>query len=307
MLEALTSLSVVHLTPGMNATGLSAIGFGPSHRLDSVSITTGVSSYKMIDVPRKLYLLQQVELEYEHYDPQLAMHALEKAETVVAITSFVTERMRHYADVLLPAAAWSEYTGTWVSACGDVHSGQAVKTLHQSSKSVWKIYRVLANLLKLKGFSYNDINALRHDIPLLTQGLTTEKKVKAYDKIRVPSRRNFTEVQKKEALYRVGSVGMYRSDTLVRRSQPLQASLPSNNVVRVHPDSIDKAKFTAGDIVSVTQGRNKLVCKLATDKTIAKGSVILPAAEDWSLGMAGRSAEIKIEASDKNGEAPCNN
>ncbi len=307
MLEALTPLSIIHLTPGMNATGLSAISFGPSHHFESVKVSTGCSSFKMIDIPRKLYILQQVELEYEHYNPQEALHALEKAETVVAITSFVSERMRQYADILLPAASWSEYSGTWVNVCGEIHTCQAVKSLHKSSKSIWKIYRVLGNLLKLKGFTYNNINELRHDIDLLTHGLTTKNKPKKHDNVNAPSRRNFVASAKKSTLNRVGTIGLYRTDALVRRCDALQAMIPVCKQIKMHPESAAQINCQDGDTVTINQGRNKLTCQLVCDTKIALNAVILPVAEEWSVSMAGRCAEIKVERYNLNEEAQCNN
>ena len=43
---------------------------------------------------------------------------LKSADFVVCITPFISDRMRDYADVLLPLAAFTETSGTYVSAEG---------------------------------------------------------------------------------------------------------------------------------------------------------------------------------------------
>ena len=303
LIASMTQLTVVHMTPGTNATGLHHLGFGPSHRVDNVNITTGVSSYQMIDIPRKLYLLQQVELEYEHYDAQLASNALEKAHTVIAITSFVSPKLQAHADILLPAAAWSEFSGTWVSACGEMQSFSAVKTMHADSKSIWKIYRVLANLLKLKGFNYHDIQELRRDIPLITNGLVLEDSQEKTAQIKAPPRRCFQSPKTANSLQRIADVPLYATDAMVRRSQPLQDIAPQLEQVRIHTQTQIDSRIQDGDTVVVRQGRQQLRCQLHRDDQVAVGGVCLPAAVNWTLNMGGRCAEIHIEYDDKEADA----
>lgn len=293
IIEFMTEIKLVHLTPGTNSMGLQSIGFGPCHRFDAVNVATGQSGYEMLDLPKKVYLLQQVELEYDHYDPQMAVSALEKAQTVVAITSFVSERMLAYADVLLPAAAWTEFSGTWVSTCGEVCSFSAISQLFGESKSVWKIYRVLGNLLKCKGFSYHDITQLRDDISLLRDGLMTDVTKIQKNTVAAPAKRKFAHAQDKSVLYRIGDVHFYREDPLVRRSQPLQVGLDTV-VAKIHPDTVIDARIKDGDFVVLRQGRSELRCRLMMDKLIAVGGVYLPSGLEQTAHMAGKSSTIEV-------------
>ena len=294
MIGAVSQMRLIMMNPGVNATGLHTIGFGPFHRVNDVRLSTGESSYQMIDKQKKLYLLQQVEPEYDHYDPSMALNALHKAKAVISITSYVTDRMLEYADVLLPAAMWTEFSGTWVSAVGQINSFKPIKSMYGSSKSVWKIYRVLGNLLKCEGFSYHDISELRSDISLLKDGLIDGAKQLVASEIDPPQERNFPLGQTVGDLHRIGEVSLYRVDPLVRRSVPLQEQVPTL-VAKMNPLTLAKQGFVDGDKVRLKQGRRNIVCTLVFDRSIALGGVWLPSGVRDTVLMAGRHDHIVLE------------
>jgi NADH-quinone oxidoreductase subunit G len=295
LISSVTQMRLVMMTPGTNSTGLHAIGYGPCHRVDSVNMSTGESSYQMIDRPKQLYLLQQVEPEIDHYDPALARAALTRAQTVVAITSFTSPEMLEYADILLPAAAWTEFSGSWVNITGEINTFQAIKPLHGQSKSAWKIYRVLANLLKCEGFTYHDISELRADIPLLSSGCLDESIDGEVD-LSPPLPRQLADQVVGSELTRIGELGHYQMDTLVRRCDPLQR--PADKVIaKIHPDTVRRLGFDdlGNDVVvSLKQGQNVISCPLLTDKTIAKGAVYCPVICHGDSQLSGRNDAIEI-------------
>jgi NADH-quinone oxidoreductase subunit G len=301
MAVALTQMRLVQLQPGTNAFGLRAMGFGPSQRFGKMHSIMGQSAHEMYQSGKHLFLLHGVEPEYDCYDPALAMGALTEAQTVVAMTSFVSKAMLEYADILLPIASWTEFSGTWVSAAGEVCSLSAVKALAGQSKSAWKIYRVLGNLLKLKGFSYHDIAQLRRDIPLLSEGLTIEPTHLCADVIQPPASRSFEPVvDALHPLVRIGELPSYRSDPLVRRSQPLQYAFRQQTpeVIAVHSETCSAWHLVAGAKVWVLHGDLRLQAQLQVDDAVAIGGVRMLAGTDLACAFAGRQAFLRIEMED---------
>ncbi|PWG74174.1 NADH-quinone oxidoreductase subunit G, partial [Enterococcus hirae] len=64
----------------------------------------------------------------------------------------VTDRMRDYADVLLPINAFAETSGSYVNGEGRWQSFTAASRAPGASRPGWKVLRVLGNLLELEGF-----------------------------------------------------------------------------------------------------------------------------------------------------------
>ncbi|MEC8881780.1 MAG: NADH-quinone oxidoreductase subunit NuoG [Pseudomonadota bacterium] len=291
MLEAMSSVELIHLMPGVNTAGLEMIGFGPCYCDEDVHIATGQSSYDMLDKPKKLYVLQNIEPEFDFYDPAMAIGALKKAHTVVSISTYASAFALEYADILLPAAAWTEYAGSWVSVMGELCHFLPIKSLYESSKPVWKIYRVLGNMLKSKGFSYHDISELRGDIELFQTGVIQRVKSKKMSDIQSPLRRNLFPSKEGE-LYRIANMGIYRQDSMSRRSLPLQ-EMQDEFTVKVHPDTLSD-EFVDGEHLLFKQGGCEVQFNFEYDTTVAVGGVLMPAGFPEVSLMSGWCDEIEV-------------
>ena len=103
----------------------------------------GLNAYEMFAQPRKAYVLLGVEPELDCVNPTLAVEALKQADLVVALSTFKGDIAETYADVLLPAAPFTESSGTYVSAEGRVQSVAGVCRPAGESRPAWKILRVL--------------------------------------------------------------------------------------------------------------------------------------------------------------------
>ncbi|HCK07884.1 MAG TPA: formate dehydrogenase subunit alpha, partial [Rhodobacter sp.] len=88
-------------------------------------------------------------------DPDVshARHALEKLEHLIVQDIFITETA-NYADVILPAAAFYEKSGTVTNTNRQVQMGRAAVTPPGEAREDWLITTQLANRLGL-GWSYN--------------------------------------------------------------------------------------------------------------------------------------------------------
>jgi len=153
--------------------------------------------------------------------------ALKQAKSVMAFTPFVSDTLLEVCDVLLPIAPFTETSGSFVNMEGRLQSFHGVVKGLGESRPLWKILRVLGNLLELEGFEYDSSEQILHD---------------ALDAQRLPEKLNNRSSWQGEAapaaagLIRTGGVGIYHTDAIVRRAEALQqtshAQVPA---ARVHP------------------------------------------------------------------------
>jgi NADH-quinone oxidoreductase subunit G len=97
-------------------------------------------------------------------DPALAVAALEAAEFVVAIDSFVTDSSVH-ADVILPAAMWSEVEGSVTNLEGRVQSVQSALPPKGRARS---LIGTLSDVASAMGA---DLNA--HDVAIVSKEIAS--------------------------------------------------------------------------------------------------------------------------------------
>ena len=158
-----------------------------------------------------------------------AVAALKQAKSVMAFTPFVSDTLLDVCDVLLPIAPFTETSGSFINMEGRLQSFHGVVKGLGESRPLWKILRVLGNLLELEGFEYDSSEQILHD---------------ALDAQRLPEKLNNRSSWQGEAapaaagLIRTGGVGIYHTDAIVRRAEALQqtshAQVPP---ACVHPDT----------------------------------------------------------------------
>ena len=208
--------------------------------------------------------------------------------------------MLKYADILLPAACWGEFSGTWMSLLGEINSFKAIKPLFGESKSIWKIYRVLGNLLRCDGFSYHDIAELRAEVPLLQDGYV-ESVPNSIEPVAAPLSRHKLHVGTKPTLVRIGETDHYQIDNLVRRSEPLQA-LSAELVAKMHPHtaaSVFGKRVVGKQMIKVKQGRHTVTCPLVIDENVAMNAVQLPISGCESDLLSGRHDPVGVSLIEK--------
>lgn len=118
----------------------------------------------MLDQHLRGYLLAGFEPEFDCADGAAAAAALAAAQCVVVLTPYVTDVMRDYADVILPLAAFTETGGSFVNGEGRWQTFEGALKPAGEARPGWKILRVLANLLDLPGFDYDDVAAVRGEL-----------------------------------------------------------------------------------------------------------------------------------------------
>ncbi|MEO8996260.1 MAG: molybdopterin-dependent oxidoreductase, partial [Nitrosospira sp.] len=172
--------------------------------------------------PCRAYILMNLEPELDSYDPRQAVKTLEAAELVVMITAYKSHAILQggYADVLLPAAPFTETSGTFINTEGRVQSFNGVVAPLGETRPAWKILRVLGNMLAVDGFDYDTSEQVRAEI------LPDSSDVSA----RLDNQLNSFSLDdigpsgesRGSGTWRIGEVPIYQTDPIVRRAESLQ-------------------------------------------------------------------------------------
>jgi NADH-quinone oxidoreductase subunit G len=202
--------SVGSFTEGANAAGAYLAGAVPHRESGGVPVTSaGLDARQMLELPLKAYVL------LGGIDPAndlcIDPAALASAELVVAVTTHLPESLRQVAHVVLPIGSFAETSGSYVNAEGRWQSWAGAAKLPGESRPGWKVLRVLANLLGLRGVDYNSSDEIRDALRTLCGA-----RVESAQPSGGPMPNG--EIPKGAWV----EIPPYQSDVLVRGSEPLQ-------------------------------------------------------------------------------------
>jgi len=152
-LAAVCGASVGLIAEGANAAGAHLAGAVPHREAGATPVSApGLSARAMLESRLKAYCL------FGGIDPaaDLAIppEALASAELVIAATTHLTEKLREVAHVVLPIGSFAESAGTYVNVEGRWQSWTGAVSPVGESRPGWKVLRVLANLLSIRGVDY---------------------------------------------------------------------------------------------------------------------------------------------------------
>lgn len=269
---------------GANNTGMHLTGVMPGPQ--------GMHARAMLEVPRKAYLLVNIEPELDCHHGAAAHKAMQQAECVVALTMYKSEILED-ADVLLPIAPFTETSGTLMSLEGRVQSFSAVTKPLGECRPGWKVLRVLGNTLGLEGFDYNSSEDVKNTIfggekPSTVVWRSLNNNLKELVEIEVKI--------KSEGLQRIGEVTQYQADPIVRRAPSLQKTKYNlKPMARVHPNQMQTLGLVEGDQVRVTQGEGQAVLTVRADTHVAMGCVRIQAASRLTAGLGELMGDIHLE------------
>ena len=272
------------LPAAANSTGMHLMGVMPS--------ATGMHARAMLEVPRKAYLLLNIEPELDCQHAALAKAAMAKAECVVALTAYKSQALEN-ADILLPIAPFTETSGTYMSMEGRIQSFQAVTKPLGECRPAWKVLRVLANTLGLDGFDFNSSEEVKDKL------FNGEKPSSVAWRSLNNNLKELVEIQvniKIEGLQRIGEVPQYESDPIVRRSAPLQKTKYNiRPMARMCAEQMALLGLVEGDVVLAKQDRGSAVLKVKLDNHVAKGCVRVAASHELTVGLGDLMGDITLE------------
>lgn len=227
-----TGASFVLLTDGPNSAGC--------HLAGCIQPT----SNKLIQ-EAKAYILMGFEPESDVAMSQILTQHLKRAHFVLALTAYGSDEIKSLAHMMLPIAAFGEYSGSFVNVEGRLQSFQAGVKPFAESRPGWKVLRVLANWFEMEGFDFNTQEEVKNAFVsevLWEQGDFSYRGVISNTE---PSEIDVLKVW-----------SMYQSDSVVRRAQPLQqtrdAQVPE---IRISPDVMGRLELGEASKVILQQGR----------------------------------------------------
>ena len=118
-LADLTGVTLGTLDEGANPAGAWIAGVVPHRDAHGAeSSRTGHDARAMIEAGLDAYVLMGLEPELDCFNGARTREALDRARFVVSLSTFRSEAMSEYADVLLPVASFAETDGTFVNLSG---------------------------------------------------------------------------------------------------------------------------------------------------------------------------------------------
>ncbi|PKO92104.1 MAG: NADH-quinone oxidoreductase subunit G [Betaproteobacteria bacterium HGW-Betaproteobacteria-1] len=269
---------------GANNTGMHLVGVMPGPQ--------GMHARAMLEVPRKAYLLVNLEPELDCHNGAAAHQAMQQAECVVALTMYKSEALED-ADILLPIAPFTETSGSVMSIEGRVQSFSAVTRPLGECRPGWKVLRVLGNTLGLSGFDFDSSEEVKTAIfggekPSAVVWRSLNNNLKELVEIEVNI--------KSDGLQRIGEVPQYQADPIVRRAPSLQKTKYNlKPKARIHPKMMTKLGLAEGDQVLVRQGEGSAELIVRADTHVAMGCVRIQAANKLTASLGELMGDVTVE------------
>jgi len=287
----LSGCELSELTDGANSAGAWLAGAVPHRTAAGVSTTEGLHAYGMTNETLNAYLLFNVEPEFDCASSSAAMNAISESDFVVNFSSFATDAMKSYSDVLLPITAFTETAGSFVNAQGTWQSFNASVTPEAEIRPGWKVLRVLGNLFEVDGFDFVDIEEVRSEIQSTTSS-ASQTQYQWSDSESILADTSPTGIE------RIGFVPIYSVDSLTRRSQALQATndMAQASII-VSPALAKKQGLVQDGIASVTQKGGTVSMSVIVDEGVADNSALVAAAIKETNALADSYGCLEITAS----------
>ncbi len=289
VLAANTGAKLSYLAESANTVGAWLSGVLP-HRVvgGEAAGAEGLHASDMLMKGLKSFILFDVEPEFDCDDPQKAEASMHHAK-VIALTSYASDRMRGYADILLPVSMFAETSGTFVNTEGVQQSFRGATVAPGSAKPGWKVLRVLGNLLDVPGFDYMSSTEVLKEF--------NEKVRIQADNTRVfDSTDVFVSVNPVAGLQRIGIVHAYSADGMTRRANALQKTFSQErNSIWLNPLDIEAEGLADCETVTVRQGDGRVVMTLLADPYVPQGCVYMLSATNKSSQLGAAYGVIEIQ------------
>jgi NADH-quinone oxidoreductase subunit G len=270
-----------------NSVGAQVMGALPHRGPLGTAVSAGLNAQQMLQQPRKAYVLLNTEVEFDSYNPQLALSALKSAATVIALTAYKGAGLLDYADVLLPIAPFSETAGSFINTEGRQQTFNGVVRPLGEARPAWKVLRVLGSMLGLSGFEFNTVEDVRAEWQALGDiGAQLNNPVTGLSKI---------DWNVSSELQRAGEVPMYQADPICRRATSLQqTSWAAAPVAHAHPSVLAAHGITSGTVVTLRQGAGQARVSIEADERLPLGVLRLATAHPDTAALGGMFDPIEI-------------
>ncbi len=287
LLATLTNSQIGYLPRGANSVGASLAGAVPFAGVGGKEVSAGSNAVSMFETSASAYMLMNVEPEHDCINPVQATCALKAAEFVVCLSSFVSDAMRDYADVLLPTAPYSETSGTFVNAAGTWQRFSANCAPLGETRPAWKVLRVLGNLLDLNGYEYLSSEEVRAEV----ERDAGQVKLDNSQAWQCPS--SLAAIS--NGIVRIADLPIYAVDSVVRRAAALQQTIhAASETIAMNQVTADKLSVSDATRVVVAQGDDEISGELNIDARIADDCVLVSSSTVLSSGLGSPYQTITV-------------
>jgi NADH-quinone oxidoreductase subunit G len=287
---ARTSDIQLNLLPhGANSTGAWQAGAVPHRGPGGQPDFAGQNRVEMTDSADKTWVLWNIEPEYDIENPHAAIAALKSANQVIAITSYETESLKQFANIILPLAPLAESEGSLVNLNGDVVEFSPAGKAQGDAKPGWKILRRLGAALELDGFAQVSLNQVQTEMRSEFETSNSPAERPSAD----------PELQVIEAgndLYRIGEVPMYSSDAVCRRADALQQSVHAfSQFVGLNPVDATRLGLSDGGTARVHQGEAYTELEVRVRDQVPVGGAWVRSGTCSTRELGSATGPIKVE------------
>ena len=288
LIAELSGAKIGFLSDGANSAGACLAGVLPHRSTGGAARSSaGLDAAQMIEQPRSNYLLLGVEPEFDCANGAKALAAVQQADFVVALTPYVTDRMREYADVLLPVNVFAETSGTFVNCEGRWQSFAAASRAPGGSRPAWKVLRVLGNLLELQGFEETSSEQVRDALGQALGEVSVDNS-QCGEALATPTGDG-------TGLERIAYLPIYAVDAIVRRAGALQKT-PDGDVTALCINSVDAARLglATGDRAMVSEKSASAQLPVIVADAVAEGAALLSMAIEDTLPLGAPSGMLTV-------------
>ncbi len=323
LIRKFTKASLGLLTEGPNAAGAWLAGFVP-HRLPGGKHYDNqfFTAKEPWDKDIKAMVLVNMEPELDCAGGSLAQESLKNIPFIVAITPFESEGLKEIAQVMLPMTPFTETSGSFVNAMGQMQTFKEVVLPYEGSRPAWKIFRVLGNYCDLIGFDFNSIEEVRNELIKHFESTfddKSEEDLEEKDDIlkmlnpkspwnfwvptgeKLQFEKNHIEKQHKNTdveIIRIGTTPLYLTDNLVRRAAALQetdlARKSNLGVASLNPSLAKKYQLTIGEKVSFSVNGRSVDLTIEIDPKVADHTVVIPTGTINTAALGPSYSKISI-------------
>ncbi|MFK8026666.1 MAG: NADH-quinone oxidoreductase subunit NuoG [Gammaproteobacteria bacterium] len=290
-LAQLTGSSFGYVSTASNTAGASMMGALPHRGVMSKALDeSGMDYQQMVQSPRKVYVMFGLEAEWDCVLPAQTLSALNQADVVISINSFVTEAMREYCHWMLPVKCYAEAEGTKINLEGRWQSYSKVVDADEEIKDGWKILRMLADELALDGFDYMSIEDVRQEISqYVDESFEFSNELSSLPEVEVKR-------WEEDVVFSTGAVPIYSIDPIVRNAASLrQAQDLDESIMMINHIDVEKHGLIDGKWVKVSQGEESGIFKCVINDNVQPGTVHIPRGLPRSEKLGGVYAPVQLK------------
>lgn len=273
-IAAATHSTLGVIPAGANASGAALSGCVPFAQAAGKKLAkNGLNKNEILALQDSVLLLLGVDPKRD-----IAPSSLSNAAFTLAISSYFDAHAYADVDVVLPKAAFTETSGTFINIEGRWQSFSGVVKAQGDSRPGWQIVNSLMRLLLATGeFDIDSPIQARDELKTLCQSVELNNlTATVYAQSKLPS--------KPRSLQAVYEESLYTCDEQVRYSQPLLNTddYAKQSSVAMNSKQAAKDKLADAQSVKVTMAEQNTVLPFRIDERVPSGCVLLPASQELS-------------------------